>query len=502
MPESVPKDKEMIYPAKLSISGSVTQTMSSSKISAGGSISREKDLRPYWTDSCLTMSKKLLSLTRTDSADSDSSCWSNLQVSSTQNSWFSGIQSSPLKKNLYRTLFPSSILSPAEFTDSGNILVRSKKIRIYPKLESQNRIKRFCGLSRYWFNKAIDYLKTPGTKASLIEVRKIQKDLHPEWAMDCPQRIREFAMKDACIAVKNAKTKFRKTATCNEVKYRSRKNTTQGFGFDQQSLGEDFVFRTHTIEFKTTESFASELGGTKVVKENGRWFLTIPRTVNIKMPENQRLGVVALDPGVRTFQTYYSPFASGKVGCHDFSRVFRLCYRLDKVYSKMSIADYKGGRRLKKASQKLRWKIRDLIDDLHNKFAYFLVTNFEHIIIPTFETSGMVSKLHSKTARSMLTWAHYRFKQKLINKAEEYSAKVYEVNEAFTSKTCSYCGRIQNIGSKGIFKCKCGVEVDRDLNGARGIFLRTLSENLPDVAGFRLPEFDQVVNLSNFVRNC
>jgi putative transposase len=72
------------------------------------------------------------------------------------------------------------------------------------------------------------------------------------------------------------------------------------------------------------------------------------------------------------------------------------------------------------------------------------------------------------------SFAHYRFKQFLISKAEEYSCKVRIVSEAYTSKTCSYCGRIQNIGSKKLFKCSCGVNVDRDLQGARGIYLRAL----------------------------
>jgi len=53
---------------------------------------------------------------------------------------------------------------------------------------------------------------------------------------------------------------------------------------------------------------------------------------------------------------------------------------------------------------------------------------------------------------------------------------VIEVNEAYTSKTCSYCGNIQNIGSKKVMKClSCGATVDRDLNGARGIYLRALA---------------------------
>jgi len=52
----------------------------------------------------------------------------------------------------------------------------------------------------------------------------------------------------------------------------------------------------------------------KRVRENDRWFVVLPRIINVKKPENQRLGVVSLDPGVRTFQSYFSPFAFGKIG--------------------------------------------------------------------------------------------------------------------------------------------------------------------------------------------
>lgn len=359
-------------------------------------------------------------------------------------------------------------------------------------------------MARYWFNKAVDYLKKPGTKAYLPELRKLQKDPHPEWALNCPQRIREHALKDACAAVKEAKRKYKVTGKVHEVSFRRRKDQKQSFGFDKQSLepGELFRAKDFKLKFFVTENFFKELEGTEVIKENGRWYLVIPNTVSVKVPENQRLAAVALDPGVRTFQTYYSPQFSGKVGNGDFNRIFRLCINLDKVYAKLSKADYTGKRRLKKASQRLRWKIKDLIDDVHKKFAYFLVTRFETIIIPTFETSQMVTKLHSKVARSMLNWAHFRFKSFLKMKAEEYSCRVIEVNEAYTSKTCSYCGRIQNIGSKKNLVCKCGICVDRDFNGARGIFLKTFTENTQGLGGYALPEFNQVVNLSNFVRSC
>jgi hypothetical protein len=54
-----------------------------------------------------------------------------------------------------------------------------------------------------------------------------------------------------------------------------------------------------------------------------------------------------------------------------------------------------------------------LIDELHHKTALFLVTNFDVLLLPTFETSQMVCKgarkLRRKSVRNMLTFAHYRF---------------------------------------------------------------------------------------------
>ncbi len=87
----------------------------------------------------------------------------------------------------------------------------------------------------------------------------------------------------------------------------------------------------------------------------------------------------------------------------------------------------------------MREKVINLVDELHHKAALFLVKNYDVILLPTFETKQMTSKanrkLHNKTVRSMLTFAHYRFKKFLKNKAFEYGKVVVEVCEAYTSKT-------------------------------------------------------------------
>jgi putative transposase len=284
-------------------------------------------------------------------------------------------------------------------------------------------------------------------------------------------------MADACEAVKNAKQKFKETGEVQEVHFRRKRDVIQGFGFDAQSLNADFIFRKkdHRITFLASEPISPDLEGASVVCEDHRWFLITPQKRHIRTPETQRLPFVALDPGVRSFMSFYSPFAFGKIGDGDFQKIYRLCLGLDKLYSKMSQARSRKKRRYRLAAERQRWKIFDLIDDLHKKVAHFLVTRFDEIIIPSFESSQMVTKLRSKTARSMLSFAHYRFRMFLKAKAEEYSCKLRVCSEAYTSKTCSYCGWVHNIGTKRRLKCQCGVNLDRDLNGARGFYLRALA---------------------------
>ncbi|MEH1779761.1 MAG: zinc ribbon domain-containing protein [Nostoc sp.] len=125
-------------------------------------------------------------------------------------------------------------------------------------------------------------------------------------------------------------------------------------------------------------------------------------------------------------------------------------------------------------------QIKNLVSELHKKTAKFLVDNFDVILLPNFETSQMSKKgkrrIRSKSVRQMLTLSHYQFKQFLKPKAFEYRKVVLDINEAYTSKTVSWTGEIvKNLGgSKTIKSLSANNIMDRDLNGARGIFLRAL----------------------------
>lgn len=421
--------------------------------------------------------KSLLPI-ETDFADLDLNFLNGSSLRTLLNSWFSNNKNYRLNRSLLQTCFPLSQCFHVEFTDSENTVQRSRKIRVYPNKDQKQILNNWFGASRFAYNKTVEFLKQPNTKSQWKSIKTGLLHEMPEWSKEVPYQIKSVAIRDCCQAVSNAKRKFKQTGKFNEVKFRSKKRGDNNLFIPQSAVSENGVYHTILGKLKTAELLWKPKHDCRFVFQNGRYFVIVPIDVAVKRPDNQRLSACSLDCGVRTFQTVFSKELIIKVGEHDFQRIFRYCYNLDKLISRKK---KEKSNKFNKAMQRIRWKVRDLIDEIHNKLAVVLCRMFDVIYIPTFETHDMVSKLRHKTSRAMLGWAHYRFKQKLKSKAEEYSCRVIDCTEEYSSKTCGECGEISSIGGKEVWTCKhCGCVHDRDINGARNILLKQLFLALRD----------------------
>ena len=119
------------------------------------------------------------------------------------------------------------------------------------------------------------------------------------------------------------------------------------------------------------------------------------------------------------------------------------------------------------------------MEALHWKSINYLVKNFETILIGDFNVKSVVSKngnLDANTKRIALHLQFYKFKEKLKYKCDVNKKNLGIINEWFTSKMCSLCGNIdEKLGGKKIYKCeKCKSILNRDINGARNIFIKSI----------------------------
>jgi len=442
-----------------------------------------KNLTPYWNAACGAISPQLWLPTAIDSHGSVLTLSTVGLNATVDKSWFTSNLLTPSQPtNWYTTYSPFLVPLLSECTPLANTVTKSKKIRLYPTKEQRFIFRRWLGAYRYVYNQTLAYLKTLEDNApSWMEIAKniIHPNL-PEWSEEIPYQIKKIAVKEACETVRGAKQKFRRTGEVSKLHFKSRKSPVQTCYIPKSAVTAKGIYHTLSGVLKYTEKLPVEFQDCQLSYQQGRWFLCVPYQTTIGSGDNQAR-IVALDPGVRTFLTFFSPDMAGVLGYHDFGRLVRLCRYLDDLISRYSTSkDKKQRYRMRKAANRMRWKIRDLRNELHAKSARFLVDNFDIILIPTFETSQMAKrerrKLNSKTVRAMLTWGHFQFKNRLKDVALQANKTVIEVREDYTSKTCSWSGEVVRAGSSEIIRGSDGVQMHRDTNGARGIFLRALVE--------------------------
>jgi putative transposase len=322
-------------------------------------------------------------------------------------------------------------------------------------------------------------LQQPDTKANWKAIKGGILEALPDWCKDVPYQIKSIAIKDACKAVSNAKKKYKNGGGISQMRFRSRKNPIQSCYIPKSAVKSQGIYHTILGKAVFKEPLPQSFGDCRLVFAYGDYYLAIPREESRTKPENQGR-VVALDPGIRTFMTFFSETSFGELGRAANLRIQRLCFRLDKLISKISKAKCRQKKRMRLAANRIRGRIKNLIDELHKKTARFLVDHFDIILLPTFETSQMSlraqRRIRAKSVRQMLTLSHFKFKMFLKHKAFEMGKVVIDVNEAYTSKTVSWTGEIvPNLGGAKIIKSKLtGLQMPRDWNGARGIFLRAL----------------------------
>jgi putative transposase len=490
---------------------------------------------PFWTQSSLAWSKKLWSCIETDCVVSPSTLWNPSLRALGQNSWFTVRKTvrkmtqmtqgnspticlpSPL--SLWRAI-TDAVPQPTVKDDPVDPdkppprptkppPVGMHKVQCYPDIAHQQTIKKWIGAARWAYNQAVGYMNDPKTKgkrtikdlrAHCVNDSAIKDKRRGHWARVIPYDVRDEGVRDAKKAIGSNMAKQR---------HRQKQGLPHSFkmSFRRKRLAHHESFVVHAKHWGQ-KGLYSDLFGTRGKALNpsetlpetlpfdcrlmrtrlNEYFLCIPRSAEMVEDDNQVPaepvdGVVALDPGVRTFMTAYDP--SGQVvewGVGDTTRIHRLCHTLDDIYKRCDDVNHRKRYRLRRAALRIRRKIRRIVDDLHRKLIKWLCSNYRVIIIPTFETQQMVKRghrrLNSKTAKAMCTWSHFRFRTNLSHKASSMAGvRVITTTEEYTSKTCGGCGTVNDkLGGKKRFTCKaCAFCSDRDFNGARNILIRYLT---------------------------
>jgi len=203
----------------------------------------------------------------------------------------------------------------------------------------------------------------------------------------------------------------------------------------------------------------------------GNWFLNI--VIEVAEPPVRPLDHgVGIDLGLKDLAT---PSEGEKIPAPGFYR---------EAEAALAVAQRAHKRRRVKTIQARTARRR--LDFLHNRSAE-LARAFDHIAVGNVNASGLAQ---TSLAKSVLDAGWSSFRKMLAYKAIRHGARYVEVDERFTTQTCSNCGALPDSRPRGIaglgireWECsECGVVHDRDRNAALNILRRgraTLEAGIP-----------------------
>jgi putative transposase len=121
-------------------------------------------------------------------------------------------------------------------------------------------------------------------------------------------------------------------------------------------------------------------------------------------------------------------------------------------------------------------RIDNLVAETHWKSIGYLLKEYDAVFLGDIESQGVLQgKLNGATKNELQSLSFYRFKQRLLEKAQQAKKMVFFTHEAYTSKTCTYCGTVHEVKSSKTYECpSCTAVYDRDEGAARNIYMKTL----------------------------
>ena len=116
---------------------------------------------------------------------------------------------------------------------------------------------------------------------------------------------------------------------------------------------------------------------------------------------------------------------------------------------------------------------------MHWQVIKFLCDNYKYVYLEKFDSKRIIQQnnISSLTKRCLVDFSHFKFREKLLYKAESQGISVKIVPSYYTSKHCSSCGTLQNLTlAERSFECSgCSVESDRDINAAKNMLMLGLT---------------------------
>lgn len=243
--------------------------------------------------------------------------------------------------------------------------------------------------------------------------------------------------------------------------------TKDGKSFIKSVLGKE-VLNKNNIEYQINNDCKIHYN-----KDTKKFILLVPEEVKI-LNKHTNNNYISIDPGLRTFLNCTTNNSYIEIGKNIKDELKKQIVRLDQI---KLIPNNKIKNRYLKI---IRSRIKNKVKDMHWKIIDYLTNTYKTIIIGKWSTKSVISNessiFNALNKRIIQNLSFYSFLEKLKYKCLIKNIDLKIVDEYYTSKMCSCCGNInKDLKGNKIYNCTvCNISMDRDYNGSRNIFLKSI----------------------------
>ncbi|EHA6439809.1 IS200/IS605 family element transposase accessory protein TnpB [Clostridium perfringens] len=375
-------------------------------------------------------------------------------------------------------------------------LKRAYKIEINPTAEQKSKIHQTIGVSRFIYNFYIAHNKEIyAREGKFVSGMDFSKWLNNEYIPNNKDMkwIKEVSSKATKQAIMNGDKAFRdffKKAK-GFPRFKKKKNQDVKAYFPKNNKT-DWTLERHRVKIPTLgwvrlKEFGyipvnSIVKSGTVSQKADRYYVSILVEENDKKVYKSTNEGVGIDLGVKEFVVCSDGIKFKNINKTSTvkkieKKLKREQRKLSRKYESLKIRNknIKEGRATRQniqkqvvKVQKLHQRLTNIRTDYINKIVSSIIKQKpSYITIEDLNVKGMMKNKH--LSKAIASQKFFEFKTKLTFKCKENHIELRIVDRFYpSSKTCSNCGEIkQDLKlSDRIYKCDCGLTIDRDLNSS------------------------------------
>jgi putative transposase len=370
-------------------------------------------------------------------------------------------------------------------------MLKGFKIRLFPTKEQEEKLWKSVGTARWVWNWGLNFRielyknegKSIGSYDLKKEFTKVRNSEGMEWLKEVSAKVASTAIFDLDEAYKAFYRIAKKGKKAGFPKFKSRGKSKPSFGLDAQTV----IFYKDGVQLQKIGhvKYKSELGPLRDIPDlkiyntriqhtqNDKWILSFSTEIPEQVLKLHSYSV-GIDLGVKTLAVVscQGKFYKAK----NMNRSYKLV-RLEKQlkhHQRALSRKKKASKNRKKALKKVQ-KTYSRISNIRHDYTHKITTKVvnmlpQRIVIEDLNVQGMMK--NRRLAKAVSQQNFYKFRSQLEYKCKERGIELKVADKFFpSSKTCSNCGRVkQELKlSDRIYKCECGLVLDRDENASRNL---------------------------------